>query len=61
MHVYLTVKEVATILKLNPITVYEYIRDGHLPAFRFGRYYRVSEKEFERFIREKRVGKGVRQ
>lgn len=57
MHSYLTVKEVAAILKLNPITVYEYIRAGSLPAFRFGRYYRVDAHDFERFIRLKRVGK----
>ena len=55
MHSYLTVKEIATILKLNPITVYAYIRAGQLPAFRFGRYYRVENKDFDRFIRQKRV------
>lgn len=60
MHTYLTVREVASILKLNPITIYDYIRQGNLPAFRFGRYYRVDAQDFEKFIRQKRIGKGDR-
>lgn len=49
-HRFLTVKEVAKILQLNALTVYAYIRNNLLEVFRFGRYYRVDEKDLEQFI-----------
>ena len=45
-----TVKEVADLLKLNILTVYEYIRKNQLSAVKFGRYYRIEEYDLERFI-----------
>ena len=51
----LKVKEVAELLKLNILTVYEYVRDGKLKAIRFGRSYRIEEKDLEKFIREHKV------
>lgn len=50
----LTVKETATFLKLNPITIYEYIRLGKLQAVKFGRNYRVVKRDLFRFIEEHR-------
>lgn len=47
---FLTVKEAAKILKLNIMTVYEYIRKGQLKAVKLGRNYRVDVEEFNRFI-----------
>ena len=46
----LTVKETATFLKLNPITIYDYIRIGSLPAVKFGRYYRIVKRDLVQFI-----------
>lgn len=46
----LTVRDVAKILRLNPLTVYGYIREGKLRAAKFGRYYRVSETDLQEFI-----------
>lgn len=46
----LTVKETAEILKLNTITVYEYIRTGSLNAVKLGRYYRIVYKDLIAFI-----------
>lgn len=40
---YLTVDDVARILKLSPTTVRRHIRSGALPAIRVGRRLRVSE------------------
>lgn len=51
----LKAKEVAEILQLNVLTVYEYIRDGRLKAIKFGRSYRVEEKDLEKFIKEHKV------
>ncbi|MFC5802778.1 helix-turn-helix domain-containing protein [Streptomyces formicae] len=33
----LRVKEVATRLNVHPATVYRWIKDGHLPAVRYGK------------------------
>ncbi len=54
-----TVKEVAEILRLNILTVYEYLKKGNLIAVRFGRSYRVEEKDLDRFIEEHLSKKGI--
>lgn len=51
----LTVKEVASRLKLNPLTVYTYIRSGRLHAVKFGRTYRISEADLNMFIESHKV------
>lgn len=51
----LKAKEVATILKLNILTVYEYINKSELPAVKFGRSYRIEEKDLYKFIRNHKV------
>ncbi len=48
---FLTVKEAAGILRLNIITVYEYIKRGELKALKLGRNYRVEINEFEKFVK----------
>lgn len=48
---YLTVKEVAAILKLSEITIYKYIREQKLDAFEFGRHFRISKSSLSKFIR----------
>lgn len=53
----LTVKEVAEILKLNALTVYEYIRLGLLPAIKFSRNYRIAEEDLDDFIEKHKVSK----
>lgn len=53
--VLLTVKEVAGVLKLNILTVYGYIRTGRLVAVKFGRNYRIEEKNLDKFIKEHKV------
>lgn len=52
---YLTVSEVAKLLKLNPLTIYAYIQKGELSAIKFGRYYRVSAQDLDLFIKTKMV------
>lgn len=48
---FLTVKEIAKLLQLNMMTIYEYIRTNQLLAVRFGRSYRVFEQDLEQFIK----------
>lgn len=46
----LTVKETAAYLKLNPLTVYDYIRSGKLKAIKFGRNVRILREDLDRFV-----------
>lgn len=52
---FLTVQEVAKLLKLNIITIYAYIRSQHLKAVKFGRTYRIEKQELFEFIRKHRI------
>ncbi len=52
---FFTVKEVALLLQLNTLTIYDYIKAGKLKAVRLGRTYRIQEKEFNRFIKKHEV------
>ena len=47
---FLTPRDVASMLKLNVLTVYEYIQKGHLSAIRLGRQYRISTQDLANFI-----------
>ncbi|MBQ3359750.1 MAG: helix-turn-helix domain-containing protein [Microbacterium sp.] len=40
---FLTVAEVAGIMRVSKMTVYRLVHSGDLPAIRFGRSYRVPE------------------
>jgi len=50
MDEFLTVSEVAKRLKLHPETIARYIRQGELPALKFGRVWRMEKKEVDKFI-----------
>ena len=45
-----TTKELADFLKLTPRTVQRWIDAGQLPAYRFGRKYRVRGEDFDVFL-----------
>ncbi len=45
----LTLKEVAQILKVHPLTVYEWVKADKLRVYKLGRLYRVAEKDLEFF------------
>lgn len=45
--VYLTVDELAVILRVNPMTLYRMIRRKELPAFRVGKQYRIRRDAME--------------
>jgi excisionase family DNA binding protein len=52
----MTVEQVADYLQLNKLTVYKYIRNGRLPAFKLGKSYRVRRSDIEWFLDNARVG-----
>ncbi len=52
---YLTVAEVAEVMRLSRMTVYRFVQRGDLPAVRVGRSYRVPADALERFLAEHEV------
>ncbi|MBI4052158.1 MAG: helix-turn-helix domain-containing protein [Elusimicrobia bacterium] len=47
-----TVEELSKKFKVSPVTVYEYIKSGKLPAKRFGRKYQISQDTVEKYLTE---------
>jgi excisionase family DNA binding protein len=56
---FLTVAEVAEILKLNQQTVRNWIDQGSLPALRIGRRVRIRQSDFDRVLAEGLTHAGV--
>ena len=52
---FLTVAEVAAMLRVSNMTVYRLIKSGELPAVRVGKGYRIRESELQRFLEERSV------
>lgn len=48
---FVTVAEVAEMMRVSKMTVYRLIHAGEMPAVRFGRSYRVPESAVEQFVR----------
>jgi excisionase family DNA binding protein len=55
MPILLTPQEVAKILKLNLLTVYDYIRTHKLQAVKLGRKYRIEEEVLLHFIQNHEI------
>src|SRR6516165_7073771 len=55
---FLTVAEVAEMLKLNQQTVRNWIDQGSLPALRVGRRVRIKRSDFERVLTQSYTGGG---
>ena len=50
---FLTVGEVAAILRVSNMTVYRLINAGELPAVRVGRSFRLREEDLDRYVAER--------
>jgi excisionase family DNA binding protein len=48
---FLTVAEVASIMRVSKMTVYRLVHSGDLPAVRVGRSFRVPEKAVDDYLR----------
>jgi excisionase family DNA binding protein len=46
----MTVKEVASYLKLNPITVYRYAAQGKIPGFKVGSSWRFKKEILDDWV-----------
>ena len=49
-----TVDEVAIILKVNPMTVYRWIKAGKLKSYKAGKQYRVKKEDLDKFLEQNR-------
>ena len=54
--VFLTVAEVASVMRVSKMTVYRLVHSGHLPAIRVGRSFRVPEQAVHEYLRDSYVG-----
>jgi len=57
--VWLNTAETARRLGVTPRTLYRFIDEGQLPAYRFGRVIRLKETEVEEFIDHCRITPGT--
>jgi excisionase family DNA binding protein len=48
---FLTIAEVASMMRVSKMTVYRLVHGGELPAVRVGRSFRVLEKDVDDYIR----------
>jgi excisionase family DNA binding protein len=47
---FVTVNEVAQLMRVSKMTVYRLIKQGDLPAVRIGKGYRIREEDVHRFL-----------
>jgi putative molybdopterin biosynthesis protein len=55
MKIFLTIDEVSKTLNLSKMTIYRYINAGKLPAYKFGREFRIEPKDFDDFLKENKI------
>jgi excisionase family DNA binding protein len=49
---FLTVAEVASMMRVSKMTVYRLVHSGELPAVRVGRSFRVTEDDVDDYLRK---------
>ncbi len=50
-----SLQEVADILKVQYLTIFRWVKSGKLPAYKFGKQYRVDIETLQRFIKSAKV------
>lgn len=48
----LTIKDVAEYLSVHPMTIYKYVKEGRIPAFKIGVNWRIREDSIQKWIEE---------
>jgi len=51
---YYTIEEIAKMLKVAYLTVYRWIQDGKLVAYKAGKQYRIKESDLNKFVEKKK-------
>jgi len=55
---FLSVEEVANILKVTKMTIYRYIKAGKITAYKVGKDFRINKEEFDKFLNRIRIKNG---
>jgi len=50
---FMTVAEVAGLMRVSTMTVYRLIKAGDLPAVRFGKSYRIDEADVDAYLADR--------
>lgn len=50
-----TAQELAKKLQVNIMTIYRYIKSGKIKAYKFEKEFRISEKEYNKFLKQAKV------
>lgn len=53
----LTTEDMAKQLRVSTKTILTLIKDGHIPAFKVGRVYRVYKEDFDKYLENSKVKK----
>jgi excisionase family DNA binding protein len=48
----MTVKEIAEYLDVHPMTIYKYVQDGKIPAFKIGASWRIRRESIKKWMDE---------
>ena len=48
-------EELASMLDVNIMTIYRYIKSGKLPAYKFGKEFRITKDEFKKFLEDNKT------
>jgi len=54
-----TIEEVAQLLKVSKLTVYDLVKKGDLPVFRVGRQMRVDRADLQGYIQKRKTGSAL--
>jgi len=48
----MTVKDIADYLHMHPMTIYKYVKEGKIPAFKVGTSWRIRRDSIQKWIKE---------
>ena len=48
----MTVKEIAEYLDVHPMTIYKYVQEGKIPAFKIGASWRIRRESIKKWMQE---------
>jgi len=49
----MTVKDIAEYLDMHPMTIYKFVKNGRIPAFKVGTSWRIKRESIQKWIKER--------
>lgn len=56
-----TIEEVAQLLKVSKLTIYDLVKKEELPVYRVGRQMRVDQEDLQKYIQKSKTGSSVKE